>query len=347
MDTVALKNNLAFLYFMMNQYELAAPAFTDVLSRWTRTLGEDHPNRLKALNNLGRVQLKQGTLNEAEQTLLLALSLRQAKLGETHPDVIRSLIDLGLTYLAQQRLTEAKDLLQQALSKAEAVLGEQHPYTFEALNGLSDVFVAAGEVADAMALKRTGFLRRSTFLDRMLWVTGENAREGYMRLHRPELMSYLTLLASVGDPASARLALEASLHRKGLLLKITSEIQQIGRMTLNPELADLAIRLRESREALAKLTLSGPTPETAGRHPEALYDLEQKVNELQGQLGRASAQYRTSIAAISVEALEAEIPDGRALIDFQAYSVDGVNKYLAAVALREGEDIFYELINYE
>ena len=346
-DTVALKNNLAFLYFMMNQYELAAPAFTDVLSRWTRTLGEDHPNRLKALNNLGRVQLKQGTLNEAEQTLLLALSLRQAKLGETHPDVIRSLIDLGLTYLAQQRLTEAKDLLQQALSKAEAVLGEQHPYTFEALNGLSDVFVAAGEVADAMALKRTGFLRRSTFLDRMLWVTGENAREGYMRLHRPELMSYLTLLASVGDPASARLALEASLHRKGLLLKITSEIQQIGRMTLNPELADLAIRLRESREALAKLTLSGPTPETAGRHPEALYDLEQKVNELQGQLGRASAQYRTSIAAISVEALEAEIPDGRALIDFQAYSVDGVNKYLAAVALREGEDIFYELINYE
>ena len=84
---------------MMNQYDQAAPAFEDVLTRWTRTLGEDHPFRLKALNNLGRVQLKSGALVEAEQTLLLALTLRQAKLGADHPDVIRSLIDLGGAYL--------------------------------------------------------------------------------------------------------------------------------------------------------------------------------------------------------------------------------------------------------
>ena len=175
------------------------------------------------------------------------------------------------------RLSEAQLTLADALTKAEAVLGEQHPYTFEALNSLSDTLVAAGELTAGIELKRAGFLRRSAFLDRMLWVTGENAREGYMRLHRPELMSYLALLAEVGGPENARLALEASMHRKGLLLKITSEIQQIGRMTQNPELSSLANELRVSRESLAKLTLSGPTAETAGRHPEALYDLEQKV----------------------------------------------------------------------
>jgi CHAT domain-containing protein/Tfp pilus assembly protein PilF len=345
-ETVALKNNLAFLYFMMNQYERAAPAFSDVLSRWTRTLGEDHPNRLKALNNLGRAQLKLGTLDEAEQTLLLALNLRRSKLGQDHPDVIRSLIDLGLAYLAQGRLSEARATLEDALAKGETILGEQHPYTFEALNGLSDVLVSAGELSKAISLKRQGFLRRSTFLDRMLWVTGENAREGYMRLYRPELMSYLRLLAQVGDAASARLALEASLHRKGLLLKITSEIQQIGRMTQNAELAHLAEQLRESREALAKLTLSGPTPETVGRHPLALYELEQTVNELQGQLGRASAQYRTSIATIDVAALEAEIPLDRALIDFQSYSDEGRLKYLASVVRRTASGLEYDLIDY-
>ena len=346
-ETVASKNNLAFLYFMMNDFDKSEPAFLEVLDRWTRTLGESHPLRLKALNNLGRVQMKRGAIVEAEQTLLLALTLRRGKLGDDHPDVIRSLIDLGGAYLLMGRLPEAKSMLTDALSKAEAVLGEQHPYTFEALNGLSDTLVATGELAAGIDLKRAGFLRRSAFLDRMLWVTGENAREGYMRLHRPELMSYLALLAKVGGPESARLALEASLHRKGLLLKITSEIQQIGRMTRNPELSSLANELRLSRESLAKLTLSGPTAETVGRHPEALYELEQKVNELQGRLGRASAQYRTSISAISVAALEAEIAEGRALVDFQSYRTESGPHYLAAVVTRQGGVLDYSLINYE
>ena len=347
LETIAMKNNLAFLYFMMNQYDQAAPAFEDVLTRWTRTLGEDHPFRLKALNNLGRVQLKRGALVEAEQTLLLALTLRQAKLGEDHPDVIRSLIDLGGAYLKQDRLDEAMAMLKDALAKAETVLGEQHPYTFEALNGLSDVYVAQNRLTAGVELKRRGFLRRSAFLDRMLWVTGENAREGYMRLHRPEFMSYLQLLAQVGGPDSARLGLEASMHRKGLLLKITSEIQQIGRMTQDPALASLANELRVARESLAKLTLSGPTAETAGRHPEALYTLEQAVNELQGELGRASAQYRTSIAQISVEALEAEIDEGRALVDFQSYSTEEGPHYLASVVARIDGELEYTLVNYD
>jgi CHAT domain-containing protein len=347
LETIAMKNNLAFLYFMMNQYDQAAPAFKDVLTRWTRTLGEDHPFRLKALNNLGRVQLKSGALVEAEQTLLLALTLRQGKLGADHPDVIRSLIDLGGAYLLQDRLDEAMAMLKDALAKAEAVLGEQHPYTFEALNGLSDVYVAQNRLTAGVELKRQGFLRRSAFLDRMLWVTGENAREGYMRLHRPEFMSYLQLLAQVGGPDSARLGLEASMHRKGLLLKITSEIQQIGRMTQNPALASLANELRVARESLAKLTLSGPTAETAGRHPEALYALEQAVNELQGELGRASAQYRTSIAKISVEALEAEIDEGKALVDFQSYSTEDGPHYLASVVARIDGELEYALVNYE
>ena len=347
LETIAMKNNLAFLYFMMNQYDQAAPAFEDVLTRWTRTLGEDHPFRLKALNNLGRVQLKSGALVEAEQTLLLALTLRQAKLGDDHPDVIRSLIDLGGAYLYQDRLDEAMVMLKDALARAEAVLGEQHPYTFEALNGLSDVYVAQNRLTAGVELKRRGFLRRSAFLDRVLWVTGENAREGYMRLHRPEFMSYLQLLSEVGGPDSARLGLEASMHRKGLLLKITSEIQQIGRMTQNPALANLANELRVARESLAKLTLSGPTAETAGRHPEALYALEQAVNELQGDLGRASAQYRTSIAQISVEALEAEIDEGKALVDFQSYSTEAGPHYVASVVARIDGELEYSLVTYD
>ena len=107
-------------------------------------------------------------------------------------------------------------MLKDALAKAEAVLGEQHPYTFEALNGLSDVYVAQNRLTAGVELKRRGFLRRSAFLDRMLWVTGENAREGYMRLHRPEFMSYLQLLAQVGRPGQCPLGVRGQHASQGL-----------------------------------------------------------------------------------------------------------------------------------
>ncbi len=71
----------------------------------------------------------------------------------------------------------------------------------------------------------------------MLWATGDNAREGYVRLHRPELVNYLALLTKIEDKAEGgKQVMEVGLQRKGLMLKITSEIRQIAKMAKNPEL---------------------------------------------------------------------------------------------------------------
>ena len=69
----------------------------------------------------------------------------------------------------------------------------------------------------------------------MLWTTGENAREGYIRLHRPELNDYLALLTRLDGPDRGKKAINASLQRKGLLLKVTSEIQQIATLAQDPD----------------------------------------------------------------------------------------------------------------
>ena len=116
------------------------------------------------------------------------------------------------------------------------VLGNLHPYTFEALNLLADVLAAKDNLQAAVDLKEIGFQRRTQFLDRMLWATGENAREGYLRLHRPELNRYLSMIAELNDDTSGRRLIDASLQRKGLLLKVTSEMQQIATLALDPEL---------------------------------------------------------------------------------------------------------------
>ena len=95
------------------------------------------------------------------------------------------MIDLGSIYLDQGMFDQARKELTEALKIAEQELGKHHPYTFEALNNLAKVEEAAGEFPVAVELREKGLARRSVFLDRMLWVTGENAREGYIRLHKP------------------------------------------------------------------------------------------------------------------------------------------------------------------
>ena len=345
-DTIAVRNNLAFLYMMMEEYDRSAEMFERVQEQWMVLFGEEHQATLKAMNNLGRIYHKLERLTEAEHLILRAGEVRRSVLGAEHPDVVRSMIDLGSVYLDQKRLPEADRLLTEALSLAEKILGEQHPYTFEALNSLARVKEAQNQLQAAVEIRETGFARRSVFLDRMLWVTGENAREGYIRLHRPEFSEYLALLTRLQSDDNGKRAIAASLQRKGLLLKVTSEIQQISKMSTDPELKKVSEELESARKKLAAMTLSGPTAETQGRHVLVLYELEQKVNELQGELGRASVRYRSSIAQVSVDRLASVIPEAHALVDFLTYEEDGESKILAGIAINEGGVVRYELVQY-
>ena len=345
-DTIAIKNNLAFLYILMEDFEQSTDMFMDVQASWETSLGADNPSTLAATNNLGRSLHKMGELEVAGELISEALALRQQTLGDEHPDVIRSLIDLGGVQLDAGNIDEARALLGDALEKAEKVLGKLHPYTFDALNLLADVLAAKGNLQAAVDLKELGFQRRSQFLDRMLWTTGENAREGYMRLHRPELNHYLSMVVELNDETSGRRLIDASLQRKGLLLKVTSEIQQIATLSRDPELKALADGLVEARQELASLTLSGPTAETGENHAAFLYELEQRVNELQSQLGRASARYRTSIAEVNTSRLENYLAEGSALIDFLSHEDGENNEILAGIAIKEDGEVFYELLRY-
>ena len=66
-------------------------------------------------------------------------------------------------------------------------------------------------------------------------------------------------------------------------------------------MANLGEALMRAREALARLTLSGPVDRTGENHVQALNALEAEVDELEGELGRASARYRVSVAELSLD----------------------------------------------
>ncbi len=345
-DTMAFLNNLGYLYMMQGQYPKAKPLFEKVLASWNKTLGEKNSKTMKGMNNLARVLARMGQFKEAEPLFDKALQLRRSVLGENHMDTLRSMLDLGTLYGDMQRLPEAEKLLRDTLKRTETTLGDQHPYTFETLNSLGKVLRAEKKPAEAFQLLKTGFNRRSSFLARMLWATGDNAREGYIRLYRPELDEYLGVLSQADPSLAGREVLNVGLQRKGQLLKVTSEIRQIVQMGKEPKLKEMSDQLTVTRKKLAALTLSGPTEETKGRHMEAIHDLEKTVDTLQMELGQASRRFRQSAKPVTVEQLTEVLPKDAVLVDFLAYSDGDQKKLLAGSLHSEGGKPVYTLIAY-
>ncbi|MBF0438522.1 MAG: CHAT domain-containing protein [Magnetococcales bacterium] len=333
-DTVAVINNLAYLYLLQENYSKAAPLFKKVLEIWTATLGEKHQRTLKAMNNLARVTHHLGQHKEAEKLFTKALALRRQVLGERHMDVLRSMHDLARLYRDMGRSKESEEMLRKTRALDEEVLGPLHPYTFETLNTLASV-LEKSKKSEAYQLRKEIFSRRSNFLDRMLWSTGDNAREGYIRLHTPELHEYLAILSHISPSNGGRDALEAGLRRKGLLLKISSEINQIIRLGEDPKIKATSDRLTNARKELAALTLSGPTLETADKHLDTLHKLEREVDELQLKLGQASKRLKHSATNVSIDTLIKHLPDNAALIEFLIFTEEKQPKMLAAILTKE------------
>ncbi|MBF0271466.1 MAG: CHAT domain-containing protein [Magnetococcales bacterium] len=344
-DTVAVINNLAYLHLLQREEAKAAPLFRQALESWSATLGGRHPRTLKALNNLARVTHHLGQHQEAEKLFTKALEGRRKTLGERHPDVIRSMNDLSLLLRDMGRHKEAEELARQARAKAEEAVGPLHPYAFEVLETLASILEKTKH-PDAFKVRKELFIRRSDFLDRMLWSTGDNAREGYIRLHAPELNTYLTRLGEMDPATGGREAFEVGLRRKGLLLKITSEIRQIARLGNDPALKAISERLTETRKRLASLTLSGPTPETASTHLKVIHDLENDVERLQLELGRASKRLQHTTTPITLDTLVKHLPEKAALVEFLAYKDEERSGLQAAIVFQDKGKVVFDRVVY-
>jgi len=347
-NTIASINNLAYLYMLENKYDDALEKFQVVLDRWTKRLTINHQNTLKALNNLGRVYHKKNQLDKASELLHKALKLRIKKFGETHMDAIRSSIDVSALYISQKKYKDAILLIKKTIDFSNASLGPHHPYTFEALNVQAKLFQHMKKYQKACDTYALIFNRRNKFFERVLWATGENARNGYIRLHQQEQDNYIALLAESQKNTSARDILHVSLTRKGLLLKIASDIEQVMQMLDKPELNRIGQELMAKKKKLASLTLAGPVESGATGFLLQIEQLENEIEELQGELGRASIRFRTSRQKITPEIIVSRMGAEDIFLDYFIFMNPKQGKYqlVALIAQKDktGQPLFQKVV---
>jgi len=335
--TTAIENNLGYLYLVTGDYLMAEKRFAVVYQVWSKSLGDKHQRTLKAQNNLARVFAHQKQYKKAEPLFITALTTREAVLGEDHQDAIRSRIDYAAMDIELGRIAEAKTLLYKALKSGEKTLGDKHPYYFEALNLLAKAQEAEGDDQAALKTLQDVFEKRTAFFNRVLWAAGENTRAGYIKLHKPELYNLYRLLAKAGDEDSAKLALQASLDRKGLLLKISSAIHKVQAMTKDPEIKEIAISLQKKKRALAKSTLAGSEGKSPKEFRKAQDELENDINDLERQLGAKSAPFAKKSVQVSADQLLANLEADDAFVDYLYYEDQEKKPKMLALVISDVE----------
>ena len=152
------------------------------------------------------------------------------------------------------------------------------------------------------------------------------------------------MLADLGNHESGKKIIEASMQRKGILLKINSQIQQISRFSRDPSFR--TFKKTRARKKLAALTLSGPTTDTKEQHPRILFELE-KVDAMEAELGKHSQKFRASIKKYSVERLERELRDNSALVDMFVCEKEGKRRLIAGVMIKSKTgDVDYRIVEF-
>jgi tetratricopeptide (TPR) repeat protein len=106
-------------------YNLATSAYIKSVENLKILLGQEHPDVIQSLNNLGLLYIYQGNYRNAEELLMDVLHRRRKLLPQEHPDTAQSLNNLALLYRHQGRYEEAELLLIEALRKRDILEIEQ------------------------------------------------------------------------------------------------------------------------------------------------------------------------------------------------------------------------------
>jgi tetratricopeptide (TPR) repeat protein len=133
-------------------YASAAILYRRQFEVLTRLLGEEHPDTLKALLDLGDTVGALGQFLEAQVLHERVVERARRVFGAEHPNTLTALDHLAATLDAQGQFEKARELSEQVLDGQRRVLGVEHGGTLMAMSGLAGTLLAQGDHPRARAL---------------------------------------------------------------------------------------------------------------------------------------------------------------------------------------------------
>ena len=314
-------NALALLYGSQGRYDEAESLFKRALAIDEKAYGDNHPIVASDLNNLALLYGSQGRYDEAESLYKRALAIDEKALGENHPDIASDLHSLAGFYLSQGRYDQAEPLYQRSLAIFEKALGENHPNIAKSLNNLAYLYQAQGNTTQAINFLSRGLEVEEQNLNVLLATGSERQKQDSMKTLLGSTYGAVSLHIkdAPNNSEAARLALTTILRRKGRILDVMTNDLQLLRENITPENQQLLDELAAVRTQLATLIYNQPENLPEEQYRQQVASLREKSEQLEAELSRRSAEFRTISEPVTIEAVQQFIPEDAALVEFVLY----------------------------
>jgi tetratricopeptide (TPR) repeat protein len=149
---IAVRTALGSAYYDVSAYDAARAQLEEAVRLSGETLGEDHPDTLKATNLLGRVYLDQGKYDEAEALFTRARDGYGRLHGEAHADTLAARSNLANVAQARGDLDRAEGLYAEVLAAERLALGDMHEGTRATSLNLALLYQTRGKFDEAERL---------------------------------------------------------------------------------------------------------------------------------------------------------------------------------------------------
>lgn len=114
------------------------------------SLGENHPNTLKSLDDMGNMLKAQGKYEESLSFHRKCYDKRLRILGDSHVDTLISLNNIGILLESQGEFEESLKIHEKCYAKRKIILGEKHPLTIESQDDIGSALESLGRYEEAI-----------------------------------------------------------------------------------------------------------------------------------------------------------------------------------------------------
>jgi CHAT domain-containing protein/Tfp pilus assembly protein PilF len=318
-----LLNNLGDVYRQKQDFPRAESLFQRSLAIGERLRGPDSYYVSNALQNLGIIARERKDYAGAQRYYAQALSIRERLVGADHPDSAQILNNLANIQHATGDDVAAVQTYLRALHIWEQAFGPYHRGTLTAVGNIARTYASAGDLPNAIRFQRRADAIIETQIALNLAVGSERQKLAFVRgaAERTDRTLSLNLVEAPADPDASALAATVVLQRKGRVLDAMIDTfaavsQRIG----DPRDRDLFDQLRTTTAQLAKLALT-PPPEAgnADERHRSIDALEARKERLEAELSEHSAEFRVRAEPVTLDAVQAAVPDDAALVEFAMF----------------------------
>ncbi|KAJ7312647.1 hypothetical protein DFH08DRAFT_822090 [Mycena albidolilacea] len=167
------------LFHEAGKYKHAVRMLETVLEEYKQILGDNHPDTISAMSDLGLTCWQLGDYQNAKDLGVTVLEKRKHILDEDHPDTITAMGNLGGTYHHLGDYQDAKGLEVFVLEKRKQILGEDHPGTILTMGNLGNTYWHLGDYQNAKDLQVIVLEKRKQILGEdhpdTIWAIGNLA----------------------------------------------------------------------------------------------------------------------------------------------------------------------------